>query len=153
MQNSNVFLLCFYVVMYNNISSASNNVALINNSETFLINSRIMKQLAVYHKPQECGEPYVMLVNLEDGQPVRTIDIPNGYSYSGMEVEHYYEPATGKRKVGYRFDASKDTFRHIMEEQGINMTGWCVYKRSKTDFMDFLRAIMPNEVINIIRIK
>lgn len=170
-----------------------------------------MKLLAIYHAPQECGNPYVMFVNLEDGQPVRAIDIPDGYWKSGFEAEPYYEP-TGeiikkthsanylpeigeckeyrrnkyyklkeivniqpwkfdlgegnymegydatlvyeicRRKIDYRFDSSKDTFRQAMEEQGIDMTGWCVYKRRKTEFMEFLKAIMPAEVINVIRI-
>lgn len=170
-----------------------------------------MKQLAIYHAPQECGTPYVMFVNLEDGQLVRTIDIPEGYYDSGFEVEYYYEP-TGdiirekhsgnylpkigefkhyrknkyinlkeiedvkpwkfdlgegiymegydatliyevcRKKVAHKFDSSKDTFRKDMEKQGFNMTGWCVYKRRKTEFMEFLKAIMPDNVINIIKI-
>lgn len=170
-----------------------------------------MRQLAIYHAPQECGAPYVMLVNLEDGQPVGRINIPEGYWTSGYKAEEYYEPTgdiirrkhsgnylpeTGKveqyrrdkyirlkeivnvksrkvnigegkymevynatlvyevcrRKLGYRFDSSKDLFRQEMEEQGIDMTGWCVYKRRKTEFMDFLRAILNDSVVNIIRI-
>ena len=39
-----------------------------------------------------------------------------------------------------------------MEEQGINMKGWCVYKRRKTDITDFVKAILPNNVINVITI-
>ncbi|MBO7444319.1 MAG: hypothetical protein J6T69_05830 [Methanobrevibacter sp.] len=170
-----------------------------------------MKQLAIYHAPQEYGEPFVMLINLEDGQPVRTINIPEGFYDAGSEIETYYEP-TGeiitkkhsgnylpvvgerecfrsnnhlclkeildiqpwefdlgegeymkgydatlvyevcRRKLVCRFDSSKDTFRKEMENQGIDMTGWCVYKRRKTEFTDFLKAIMPDDVINIIKI-
>lgn len=170
-----------------------------------------MKKLAIYHAPQEYGNPYVILINLDNGQPVGTINIPDGYYNSGIEVEYYYEPTgdivrekhsgnylpkvgevkqyrrdkyahlkeivdvkpwkldlgkenfiegydasliyeISRKKVGYRFDSSKDTFRQSMEEQGIDMTGWCVYKRRKTEFMDFLKAIMPKDVINIITI-
>lgn len=170
-----------------------------------------MKQLAIYHAPQEHGEPYVMFVSLEDGQPMGHLNIPEGYEYSGFEAEGYYEsigdtirkkhsgnylPKIGevkqyrkdkyiylkeivdvkpwkfdlgegeymegydatlvyevcRRKLGYRFDSSKDTFRQEMEEQGIDMTGWCVYKRRKTEFMDFLKAILPKDVVNIINI-
>ena len=170
-----------------------------------------MKTLAIYHAPQECGQPYVLLINLENGQIVRTISIPEGYSFSGFEVEEYYEP-TGeivikkysgtclpsigstewerrdkkimlseikdvqnwefplggdeffkgydatlcynvvRRKLSYKFDAKKDTFRKGLEEQGINMKGWCVYKRRKTDFNEFLKAILPSDVVNIIHI-
>ena len=171
-----------------------------------------MKQLAIYHAPQEHGNPYVMFINLENGKPIRTIDIPEGYWDSGFEAEGYYEsigdtirkkhsgnylPKIGeikqcsrdkyaylvdivdvkpwkidlgegeymegynatlvyevcRRKLGYKFDSSKDLFRQAMEEQGIDMTGWCVYKRRKTEFIDFLKAIMPTEVINIIIIR
>lgn len=170
-----------------------------------------MKQLAIYHAPQECGEPYVMLIDLETGQPIRTIDIPEGYCYSGFEVEYYYEPTgevirkkhlatylpevgevehyrgdkyiylkeiidveswkldlgegdfmegynatlvyeISRKKQCYRFDSSKDTFRQAMEKQGIDMTGWCIYKRRKTTILDFLKAVLPKDVVNIINI-
>lgn len=32
-----------------------------------------MKLLAIYHAPQECGEPYVMLISLESGQPTELL--------------------------------------------------------------------------------
>lgn len=156
-----------------------------------------MKLLAIYHAPQECGNPYVMFVNLEDGQPVRTIDIPDGYWNSGFEAEEYYDstgeiitekhscnylPEIGevkqyrrnkyirlkeivdvkpwkflvyevcRRKVGYRFNSSEDSFKRKLEEQGINMKGWCVYKRRKTPFFEFLKNILPNDVVNLISI-
>lgn len=170
-----------------------------------------MKLLAIYHAPQEYGNPYVMLINLENGQSIRTINIPEGYLDSGFEVEYYYEP-TGdiirekhsgnylpevgeiehyrrnkytrlkeivdvkpwkfdlgegnfmegydatliyevcRKKVAYKFNSSKDTFRKDMEKQDFNMTGWCVYKRRKTSFMKFLKALLPDNVINIIKI-
>lgn len=168
-----------------------------------------MKLLAIYHAPQECGEQYVMLINLEDGQPIRTIDIPEGYGYSGFSTCTYYEP-TGeiytrrhsgnylpqvgdinqyginkyirlkeikdvkpwsikclkglkgynatliyevcRRRVGIRFNSSEDSFKRKLEEQGINMKGWCVYKRRKTPFFEFLKNILPNDVVNLISI-
>lgn len=170
-----------------------------------------MKQLAIYHAPQEYGTPYVMFVNLEDGQIVGHLNIPEGYLTSGFKAEEYYDstgniitkkysgnylPKIGevkhcrrnkylrlkeivdvkpwkfdlgegnymegydanlvyevcRKKLGFRFDSSKDLFKQEMEEQGINMSGWCVYKRRKTEFMDFLRAILNDNVVNIIRV-
>lgn len=181
-------------------------------------NQTTMKQLAIYHCPQEYGDPYVLLINLENGQELGKIIIPNEYLDSGLEVVEYYEPtgdtvtrdilitdteirnfletshpkgvsiANGdedyytygrdkylrvkciedthtkksglvsckctyevcRRKSVLKFDASKDTFRKVLEEQGIDMTGWCIYKRRKTDFMEFLKAILPDNVVNII---
>ena len=68
----------------------------------------------------------------------------------GYDATLVYEVC--RRKSIRRFDSSKDTFRKEMENQGIDMTGWCVYKRRKTEFMDFLKAIMSDDVINIIKI-
>ena len=171
-----------------------------------------MKLLAIYHAPQECGSPYVMLINLENGQPVKTIDIPEGYWDSGCEYAGYIElmdeekvkshsgyhlPELGetqsfenfktgeykryvlteitdvveskrsnfkctfydaklhyrrfREKKAFRYSSAEDTFKKEMEEQGINMKGWCVYKRRKTEFMEFLKAILP-EVVNLIQI-
>lgn len=44
----------------------------------------------------------------------------------------------------------KDEFRVSLASQGIDMTGWNVYKRHKTPYKDFIRAIMPEEVVNVI---
>lgn len=164
-----------------------------------------MKYLAIYCVPQECGEPYVHIVSLADGQIVKTYDIPEGYYYSGSEVvtmkipygEEIIEKTDTNRlpeigeDVEYkrfkrmvlteitdvkeedwcgtkwyqanlhykrynekrckRFVASKDEFRKQMEEQGIDMTGWCVYKRMKHEIKDFLRNVLPYDIVNIIR--
>lgn len=168
-----------------------------------------MKQLAIYHEPQECGEPFVMLVDLETGKEIKSYTIPAGYYHSGCSTERYYQPTgktftrthsggylpkigtmenyrrnkcailsditdikpwdfpldNGESLKGYdallhyseviekytqRFDAKEDSFRKEMEEQGFNMRGWCVYRRRKTSFEDFLRAILSSEVVNII---
>lgn len=164
-----------------------------------------MKYLAIYCVPQECGEPFVHIVSLKDGQIVKTYDIPEGYYDSGIKVFRENEPfgdvITRKTdtnrlpKIGdidehrrhqkmvlvditdveeeefadtiwfkanlhyrrvrerlcKRFCASEDTFRKRMEEQGIDMTGWCVYKRRKFNVEDFLKSVIPYDIVNFIR--
>ena len=172
-----------------------------------------MKTIAIYHAPQECGNPYVLLVNLEDGQVIKTINISSSsdYWYSGIISQSRYEmldeyvdekfsgvplPEIGtteylnRRKREYmlesitdvkkktfgindefvfydavlhyrrfrtihefRFSRSEDTFRQELEDQGIDMTGWCVYKRRKTDFKEFLKSILSDfNVVNVLNI-
>lgn len=170
-----------------------------------------MRLLGIFHYPQECGEPFIQFVNLENGEVVRekTITFPDmeGYYDSGVKsgwkyystnivkgVETYssnHLPKLGEikdisknntcistkievleectfnnggkfytykitwckciRKYEKRFNASDDTFRQELEKQGVNMKGWSVYKRRKTDFNAFLKQIFP-DAINIIRI-
>ena len=112
-----------------------------------------MKQLAIYHAPQECGEPYVMLIDLETGQPIRTIDIPEGYCYSGFEVEYYYEPtgevirkkhsATYLPEVGevehYRGD------KYIYLKEIIDVEPWKL-DLGEGDFMEGYNATLVYEI-------
>lgn len=170
-----------------------------------------MKTLAIYHAPQEWGDPYVLIVNLEDGQVVKTIHMSSGYYDSGMiyqsrqemleecadrkfsgvplpeigTVEYLHsrrgefllESITDIEKwtlgnnnelVGYnailhyrrfrtihefKFSRTGDTFRQELEDQGIDMTGWCVYRRRKTDFKEFLKSILSDfNVVNVLNI-
>ena len=59
-----------------------------------------------------------------------------------------------KRVVKY--SSSDDYFRHQMEEAGFDMKGWCLYKRMKTPFMDFLRSVASSykdyHLVNLIQI-
>lgn len=109
-----------------------------------------MKLIAIFHEPQECGNPYILLVNSFDGQVVKRIDLPRGYATAGYKEDYTYYK--GRYINNAKFIASEDTFKQGMEEQGINMRGWCVYKRRKTDIADFVKAILPKEVINLITI-
>ena len=45
-----------------------------------------MNVIAIYHRPQECGEPYIAVVNQQSGEIVEKITVPDGYYYSGMEM-------------------------------------------------------------------
>lgn len=92
---------------------------------------------------------YIRLKEIEDVKPWK-FNLGKGEYMEGYNANLVYEVCC--RKLGYRFDSSKDTFRQAMEKQGIDMTGWCVYKRRKTEFMEFLKVIMPDNVINIIKI-
>lgn len=51
-----------------------------------------MNVIAIYHHPQECGDPYVALVSQDTGQVVETITIPDGYYDSGSERVDTYTP-------------------------------------------------------------
>ena len=44
-----------------------------------------MNAIAVYHQPQECGSPYLTFISQETGEVVETVDIPEGYFYSGCQ--------------------------------------------------------------------
>lgn len=44
-----------------------------------------MNIIAIYHHPQECGSPYLAIVNQQSGEIVEKISIPEGYYYSGMK--------------------------------------------------------------------
>lgn len=57
-----------------------------------------MNVIAIYHHPQECGDPYLTIISQVNGQIIETIDIPDGYSWSGHKlvdkltpVEHFTE--------------------------------------------------------------
>ena len=50
-----------------------------------------MRTLAIYYGPQEYGNTYVTLVDLETGEPYKSITIPEGYENSGVEfIDNYY---------------------------------------------------------------
>lgn len=51
-----------------------------------------MKVIAIYHHPQECGDPYIALISQDTGQVVETITIPDGYYDSGSERVDTYIP-------------------------------------------------------------
>lgn len=172
-----------------------------------------MRTLAIYYSPQEYGNTYVTLVDLETGEPYKSITIPEGYENSGVEfIDNYYpngkvvakttsfcgseylnveahnEEEWGHSKIATsvkileewnskddegnshksyyievewqgvihkevtKYTASEDTFKQELIEQGINMKGWCVYKRRKTPFFDFLNEILKEyNVINLLK--
>lgn len=109
-----------------------------------------MKLIAIFHEPQECGNPYILLVNSFDGQVVKRIDFPRGYYTAGCKKEYIHHK--GRCINNNRYTASEDTFKQGMEEQGIDMRGWCVFKRERTDIVDFVKAILPKDVINLITV-
>lgn len=45
-----------------------------------------MNVIAIYHYPQECGEPYVAFVNQENGEILEFVTIPPDYYDSGVEM-------------------------------------------------------------------
>lgn len=55
-----------------------------------------------------------------------------------------------REETQYRFSVEYDTFRKKLEEQGVNMTGWCLYKRRKTEFRDFVKDVFKE--YNIIQV-
>lgn len=168
------------------------------------------KVILLFGQPQECGDPYVSVIRLSDGQIDRTIELGDDYWDSG-DVSGYkkvytgrvfneeflsgasvsdniqkgkpYETTSGvtgdilnvetkevtwgklpwlsvkltiaetKRVWEKRFSAKADTFRKKLEEQGVNMKGWCTYKRRKHSEEEFLKAVIPHEdeeVVNFI---
>lgn len=56
-----------------------------------------------------------------------------------------------RRLLNERFSAKDDTFRKSLEAQGVDMRGWCVYKRRKTKIEDFLIKVLPYNIVNLIR--
>lgn len=55
-----------------------------------------------------------------------------------------------REETQYRFSREDDTFRKKLEEQGVVMTGWCPYKRRKTEFRDFVKDVFKE--YNIIKV-
>ena len=41
--------------------------------------------IAIYHAPQECGDPFVALVSQKTGEILETLDVPEDYCWSGEE--------------------------------------------------------------------
>lgn len=163
-----------------------------------------MRLLAIHHEPQECGDPFILFVDMETGevQQDRTVTIKGNYWDSGCEWFYTYTP-TGRKETHARWQRTepplgeklpmkrgkwlstsvekhegnypdslvrydieysemiercerrflapdKDEFRVSLERQGLNMKGWNAYKRHKTEYRDFIRAIMPDDVINVV---
>lgn len=51
-----------------------------------------MNVIAIYHHPQECGSPFITFVSQETGDVVESVDIPDGFYYSGEERVDIYTP-------------------------------------------------------------
>ena len=174
-----------------------------------------MNAIAVYHQPQECGSPYLTFISQETGEVVETVDIPEGYFYSGCQHikqlhkvysfteqidrggrrpnkhntvpsahygynPHHYEYVVTKvtdikhdmnifptwratlhidaciAKSVTKYSSSDDYFKKQMTESGFNMKGWCLYKRRKTEFLDFLKQVASTykdyHLVNLIQI-
>lgn len=165
-----------------------------------------MKTIVIYHEPQECGDPFFLLINAETGKEIRYIVLPEPDKYytSGIRYEKIEIP-TGRMKVrhtdttvlpeigsreslvkrdtrlvlrditditedfnfihtyratlhyeevkivrGLRYlSKEEDCYRKDMEKLGFDMSNWCVYKRRKTDYHEFLRSLFP-ECLNMI---
>ncbi len=47
-----------------------------------------MGQIVIYHNPQECGNPFFMILDSEIGKLLQTIDLPtpSGYYHDGYEI-------------------------------------------------------------------
>lgn len=67
-----------------------------------------------------------------------------------ITVQEYIE------KTDYRYSSSLDTFKQQMTSLGFDMKGWCLYKRQRTSFTDFLKAVCSSfrnyHLINLIQI-
>ena len=55
------------------------------------------KVLAIFHAPQEFGDPHILLVSLENGQILETIMVPEGIygpgrTTSGYATSEYFHP-------------------------------------------------------------
>jgi len=48
--------------------------------------------IAIYHHPQECGEPYLAFVSQKSGKVIEYVTVPTGYFDSGMERVDIYTP-------------------------------------------------------------
>ena len=85
-------------------------------------------------------------ISTETGERVEEIGVPQGYGWSGVEIV----------KTERRFIAAKDTFKQGMAELGFDMKGWCAYRRRKTFYVDFLKAVTQGfhgyNVINVIEL-
>lgn len=60
-------------------------------------------------------------------------------------------------KTVLRYSSKLDSYRHSLEAAGFDMTGWCCYKRRRTDYYQFLESITRKyrkdfRVISFIRI-
>ena len=48
--------------------------------------------IAIYHHPQECGEPYLAFVSQKSGKVIDQVTVPTGYYDSGMIRTDVYTP-------------------------------------------------------------
>ena len=160
-----------------------------------------MKTIVIYHEPQECGDPFFLILNAETGKEVQTIVLPSPSEYicSGIRYEeikiptgvikerftdttvlpeigdcitlckkntrlvlrsitditedfnfmHTYRATLHYEEVkivrGLRYlSKEEDCYRKDMEELGFDMSNWCIYKRRKTDYHEFLRSLFPD---------
>ena len=59
-------------------------------------------------------------------------------------------------KTEWKFSSADDHFRHGMEAAGFNMKGWCVYRRIRTPFLEFLKQVASQykdyHLVNLIQI-
>lgn len=51
-----------------------------------------MNVIAIYHHPQECGSPYLTFISQESGEVMETVDIPEGYYFSGWKTTEKLTP-------------------------------------------------------------
>ena len=55
-----------------------------------------------------------------------------------------------------KYSSSEDYFKKQMTESGFNMKGWCLYKRMRTPFLDFLKQVASTykdyHLVNLIQI-
>lgn len=104
------------------------------------------KVLAVFHWPQESGDPYVLFVRLEDGTVTKRIDFNEDVTEDF--TEDYY--CSGR-------NGTEDYFKANLEKLGFNMSKWDVNKRIKADIQHhFILDICMNydefKVLNFINI-
>lgn len=59
-----------------------------------------MGQIVIYHNPQECGNPFFMVLDSVNGKVTQTIDLPSpsGYYYDGYEIIHQRDLLGEKRE-------------------------------------------------------
>lgn len=50
------------------------------------------------------------------------------------------------------YSSEHDDFKREMKLMGFDMKGWCLYKRMKTNFVEFMKAVLPDNVINVIEV-
>lgn len=59
-----------------------------------------MGQIVIYHEPQECGNPFFMVLDSVNGKVTQTIDLPSssGYYHDGYEIVHQRDLLGEKRE-------------------------------------------------------
>lgn len=97
-----------------------------------------MRTLAIYYSPQECGDTYVILVDLKTGKAYKRITIPEGYEDSGVEFIDNYYPNGKIIKVEQSFCGSKylNVDAHNEEVWGHSKIATAVKILKEYDFKD-----------------